>query len=463
MKQFFASIALLCYFSLFTACGGDSGENETTSIALLSSSVTLPSTPVILTKKLDEIPINKDKTLSLSVAFGSGIFHVPEDPVNIFYTTTDRGPIVPCADSKKILGKKKLCKHNGNVDKEGKVFLLPNYSPTIYKIRLNHDNATNITNVAILDTIPLTNGEQGISGLINPLKSAKKEKAYNLKGKRLSNDPSGLDIEAITRLNNGDFWLADEYASGLVHVNAAGKILSREVPQSIGDDIDKATYPVLESLPKIIRMRSVNRGIEALGVSPDQGLLYFMMQSPLANPNKKAFKESRNVRIFSGVLSSNGRFGGVNGEFVYTLDEPNDFVFNEMLPEQNKIFISDMAVLDNGILLVVERTRKVTKIYKVLIDSASNILAGTFDDKDTSPSLEQIADLDSVGVIPVRKQLIYSSLTSIANLDPLVEFGKIEGITVLDKTHLLLINDNDYGVSDDVTRLQVIELEQDLL
>ena len=429
---------------MLTACGGGATSSE-------SAISSLPSAAVPITQNLRQIAVDQNITLALTVALGSGAFHAKSDPVNVFYSITDRGPIVPCSESKQVLGKNNLCKNNGVTDNEGKIFLIPDYTPSIYKIRLNKNS------VDILQAIPLTDGNQGVSGLTNPLRSAKKEKAYNLEGERLVDNPSGLDTEAMVRLNNGDFWLADEYAPGLVHVSATGRVISREVPQSIGDDLSAATYPVFESLPKIIRSRSVNRGIEALAVSDDQTQLFFMLQSPLANPTRDAFRNSRNVRVFSATLNADGSLGNVDGEYVYKLDKPKKFIFEGNTPEQNKIFISDMTYLPDGSLLIIERTNSITKIYKAVINDASNILAGSFDDKNTSPSLEETTNLSAVAITPVNKQLVYRSDESTDDT-----LGKVEGITVLDKNHLLLIKDNDYGVSGDITRVQVLTLTEDL-
>ena len=441
---------------VLTACGGGSGQKTGN-----DPRISLPREPLTLFQNLAKLDLGNSTILELDIAFGSGAFHLASDPVNVFYTITDRGPIVPCKDSKKVFGKKNLCKNNGITDNDGKIFLLRDYAPRINKIRLNHHKSSGRTDAEVLQTILLRdNNGHPIKGIANPLKSAKTEKLFTTKGKRIPFDPSGLDTEALIRLSNGSFWLSDEYAPSLVHVALDGKIINRVVPQGIDDDLENARYPVSAGLQKILRSRPVNRGIEALAVSPDETTLFFMLQSPLANPDRNTFKKSRVIRLFSYALNSDGSLGNAIGEYVYSLDKPEDFTADSQnLPNQNNIFVTDMSALNSRELLVLERTNARTKIYKIGLSMASNILASKFDKKSTSPSLEQIVDLDSLAIIPISKSLVFDSSTP--RINPLS--GKIEGMAVLDKTHILLINDNDFGVTGDSTLVNIIEIPKNTL
>jgi hypothetical protein len=59
------------------------------------------------------------------------------------------------------------------------------------------------------------------SGITNLLSNT--EVAYDTAGNPLPFDPEGLDTEALVRLNDGTFWLGEEYAPSLVHVAAVCK------------------------------------------------------------------------------------------------------------------------------------------------------------------------------------------------------------------------------------------------
>ena len=414
----------------------------------------LPTTPVVIKKPLTNIPVTNG-TLPLDVSFGSGAFHANTDPVNVFYTVTDRGPVIPCNDSEAFFGKKKLCKDNN-----GKVFLIPDYTPTIYKISLNKNNTTQVTTATIMETTPISDSNGNtITGITNPLKSASTEKAYTQEGSRIPFDASGIDPEAIIRLSNGTFWVADEYAPSLLHIASNGNIISRIVPASLDDDLVDATYPIQVGIPKILRERALNRGIEALAVSRNETQLFLMLQSPLANPKNATFERSQNVRIIRFLLDADGNLGNATGEFVYTLDKASAFLFQGGEPAQSAIVVSDMSALNNDELLILERTKDVTKIYKIILTAATNILETPLDDTKTDPTLEETRQLNDLGVTPVTKELIYSSLTDTGSTPV---SGKIEGMALLDDTHILLINDNDFGINNQTTQIQIVTTPEKL-
>ncbi|WP_327044931.1 esterase-like activity of phytase family protein [Microbispora sp. NBC_01189] len=123
--------------------------------------------------------------------------------------------------------------------------------------------------------------------------------------------PSGLDVEDLVRTRDGDFWLVDEYGPSLVRVSGNGRVLERHVPAGLG--LTGADYPVKETLPAILASRQQNRGFEGLAISSDQRTLYLAVQSPLANPDKKAAKKSRTGRILTFDL----RRRKVTGEYPY--------------------------------------------------------------------------------------------------------------------------------------------------
>ena len=52
------------------------------------------------------------------------------------------------------------------------------------------------------------------------------------------------------------------------------------------------------SLPAILTRRPINRGIEAVALSPDERWLYFIMQNPLAHPDTAAYRQAKNTRLF---------------------------------------------------------------------------------------------------------------------------------------------------------------------
>ena len=136
------------------------------------------------------------------------------------------------------------------------------------------------------EVITLTGSDgAAINGLPNPFTSAYVETPYDNQGNVLPRSADGIDPEALVRLNNGNFWVADEYGPSLLLVSSTGEILERQVPAGLVGQLAAANYPVSGNIiPAIFERRAIDRGIEALALSPDNKYLYFFMQGPLDNP-----------------------------------------------------------------------------------------------------------------------------------------------------------------------------------
>ncbi len=391
----------------------------------------------ILIRPLDTVNfsdgINYDTTLKFTTGIGSSAFHYPGDDRNTVYTMSDRGANIKCADDVDIIG--------ADICADGKIFPIANYSPSIFKLQRQGRHGWKITQVIRLKD---ETGKQ-ISGLPNPLTSMTTETAYDKQGNTIGFDANGLDTEALLRLSDGTFWVGEEYAPSLVHVSAGGEVLERLVPVGIADELNGANYPVVGVLPAILSKRKLNRGIESIAVSPDERYIYFIMQSPLANPDKKAYKKSRNVRLFKMDRQNEE----IIGEYVYVIDTPETFLADST-SKQSKVKVSEMVAYGNDKLIVLERINKTTKLYRINLDGATNILNSEWDDTVTSPSLEQVPDLASIAITPIKKEI---ALDSAIDLPPGALPDKVEGVAILDKRELFLINDNDFGIKGADTRL----------
>jgi len=399
---------------------------------------------------LGKVGFLNGKKLSFDVGIGSGAYHYADDPDNVLYTVTDRGPNIKCSDTKAVIGVPNTSMCDG--DKAGKVFPIPNFSPTIYKIALNAKHT-----FTVMETVNLKNTVgQPISGLSNPLVTSNTEKAFDHNGKQISFDPSGLDVEAVLKLSDGTFWVSEEYGPSLVHATADGRIIERWVPRGLEDDLAGAGYPVAGKLPGILKWRKLNRGIESIAVSPDEKSLYFAMQSPLANPNKKAYKTSNAVRLFKMDIAS----AKVVGEFIYPLDNPTTFAADNKTKKrkQNHVKVSEMTAIGNDRLLVLERISKTTKFYVVDLKSGGNISGTKWDAEVVSPSLEQLGvqGMAKKGVVGLTKTLVMN--TDEKSGMP----KKIEGIGLVDANTLMLINDNDFGINGGKTTVVVTHLSKSL-
>ncbi len=425
----------------------------------------------------------QSQPFQMYVGYGSEAFHDPKDPPNVLFTASDRGPNIDCEDA----GDYPISNPDFCGKLKGKIFPDPGFDPSIYQFQLQQSGGQNVA--VLLKTIPLVdkNG-QPISGLSNDLPDRPKdltkvgpkdksdsntENAYNVDLQPLPFNQNGLDPEGMTRLHDGSFWFGEEYAPSLVHVSATGQVLERVVPadsgvvnpitgesMSVCDALKNGTahtkaanYPINCALPAILDLRKLNRGIENIAVSPDGKTLYFALQSPLANPSKDAYKASRNVRMFTASLNSDGSFGKVTGEYVYVLDTPDTFA-PDVSSKQNDVKLSEMSVSPAGKLIQLERISKDTKLYEVNWSQATNILGSKWDDRATQPSLEQQTDLAAAGITPVTKSLAYNTGTeNSAATSP----GKVEGLAFLDASHFVLTSDNDFGLVSDPSYFYVVD------
>ncbi|MFJ6698085.1 esterase-like activity of phytase family protein [Streptomyces sp. NPDC091272] len=327
-----------------------------------------------------------------------------------YWTVTDRGP-------------------NGQIEvgeEKRRTFPVPGFNPAIVKIR------TVGGRVQVIGSVPLTNSAGApVTGL--PNQRARDEAPYDYRAAEpLPYNPDGLDTEGLVRAKDGSFWLADEYGPSLVHVSARGRVLARHVPKGLR--LTGANYPVVESLPAVLLKRKVNRGFEGLALLPG-GDLVIGLQSPLLNPGKEAGEESRTTRL----VRFSPRRNKVTAEYAYRFD-----AVGTVEPGQTKtseLKLSALVALGGDRLLVQERTDKAARLHEVRLRPGNDILDSRWESA-TSPSLEQLADPAAAGVPVLPKRLVVD-----LNKVPGVP-GKIEGVAVDGPSTLVLLNDNDFGMTD---------------
>lgn len=120
--------------------------------------------------------------------------------------------------------------------------------------------------------------------------------------------------------------------------------------------------------------------------------------------------------------------------------------FGDTNPAEMKV--SALAMIDDYLMLVLERTDKVAKLYRVDLSTGTNILNSKWDNAATTPTLEALDDdgLATNQVKPLAKELILT-------MDSAKGWpGKIEGLTLVDMKTIAIANDNDFGIGDfDIT------------
>lgn len=383
---------------------------------------------------LDNVALDHQHVIHISNGIGSGAYHVPGEPENWIYTITDRGPNIKCKDAPELLGQA--------VCDSGKIFPLSQFAPAIYHLEVGAETTR------ILSRTTLKRADHR---LMNGLSLPDTEPAYDVTGAPLPGSPDGVDSEALVMTQAGDFYVSDEYGPSILHLAHDGTVLERWYPAGIATQPLQSDYPIKTPLPAIIRHRHLNRGIEALALSPDENYLYFMLQSPLDNPDKQAFKHARNVRLFK----LQRRTGEVISEYVYRIDKSETFAKDNTdphhLPAQRDVKISEMAANGKDQLIILERMTKTTKFYQVDLRHATPV-AAKWDKQATTPSLEQTHSVPTLS-----KTLLLNSI----QLNDMPE--KIEGMAYVSRQLWYLITDNDFGNTGAPTHLIKINFAKDEL
>ncbi|MGL5113983.1 MAG: esterase-like activity of phytase family protein [Beijerinckiaceae bacterium] len=382
------------------------------------------------------------KVVNYTTGIGSGAFRHPSDPANVIWTVGDRGPNMTCPEAEKLIGPEvgPACKAVRN----GRVYPTPDYVPSIYKVELDVAGKS----FKLLETITLkTKSGKPISGLLNPQTKATKDTGIDLAGKTLPDNADNFDLEAIVKLTNGTFWVADEMGPSIAELSADGRILRRLVPADAVADYKASEAEIIGTFPAILSKRQGNRGFESIAISPDEKFLYAIMQNPLANPNVRAYQEARNSRLFKIDITTLK----IVGQYVYQLDDPMSFGADPS-DKQNDPRISELSALGTDRLLVLERTEQTTKLHEIVLAGATDIKDTGWDAAATSPSLEQLNALANVNVVPVKKTLRFDTFRDMKNAPE-----KIEGVAFLGDGSMVLINDNDFGIRGDKTQILVVK------
>lgn len=383
--------------------------------------------------------------------FGSDAAAHPTNP-NQFYALTDRGPN---SDFKGSLG-------------EGKQFLVPDYSPKIGLFEVEADGQIRkIKEIVLKDR----NG-QPVSGLPNPKAlGGTNEIPYDISGNPITIDPSkpydpesnpvktdlnGLDPEGLAALEDGSFWISDEYGPHLVHYDAQGIEIERINPftQDSRNNMVIEGRPLL--LPAEFAKRRTNRGMESLTITPDQSTLVGVMESSMDNPDKSGRLSTLTRMVMINLKN------GVIKQYLCRLDAKEHVNSAIAALSEHEFYVAEH---DRQFPLQQSTAKKL--IYKFDISHATDInnlqaLSDSSNDEyiryDSElglliegKTLEQwiaqdechwdtLAELD---IHPVQKTLAVDILQAID-----YPHDKLEGIWLRQDGSIGLLNDDDFAMND---------------
>ena len=383
--------------------------------------------------------------------FGSDAAAHPTNP-NQFYALTDRGPN---SDFKGSLG-------------EGKQFLVPDYSPKIGLFEVKADGQIRkIKEIVLKDR----NG-QPVSGLPNPKAlGGTNEIPYDISGNPMTIDPSkpydpetnpvktdlnGLDPEGLAALEDGSFWISDEYGPHLVHYDAQGIEIERINPftQDSRNNVIIEGRPLL--LPAEFAKRRTNRGMESLTITPDQSTLVGVMESSMDNPDNSGRLSTLTRMVMINLKN------GVIKQYLCRLDAKEHVNSAIAALSEHEFYVAEH---DRQFPLQQSTAKKL--IYKFDISQATDInnlqaLSDNSNDERircdselglliNGQTLEQwIAQdechwdtLAELGIHPVQKTLAVDILQAID-----YPHDKLEGIWLRQDGSIGLLNDDDFAMND---------------
>ncbi|WP_347339489.1 esterase-like activity of phytase family protein [Planktothrix sp. FACHB-1355] len=335
-----------------------------------------------------------------------------------FITHTDRGPNTDPIDINGV---------------SSRPFPLPNFQPSWIRFEVNSMTGS----IANFQRIGLTNKDgkpltglsnlQGTSGLANS-----DEVPVDVFGKTVNRDPFGVDLEGITRADDGTYWMVEEYRPSILHFDSNGKLIERYVPQGANAS---GVVTGVEALPSVYGQRRNNRGFE--GVAYQNGKVYAFIQSGIDNPDVANDSNSRNS-LNLRILEFDPNTKTTTAEYLYRI---------ESLSSDK---IGDAVSLGNGKFLVVERDDKsgagaFKKVYQIDLNGATNLSKADLTKLPASKTIETatLDELTAAGIKPVSK-LLYVDLIA-AGYDPGGD-AKVEGLTLIDNNTIAVINDNDFGI-----------------
>lgn len=366
-------------------------------------------------KKVSKIKVSSTSCLDNSVVIGvyenqelfeggfSGLVYIPGTDLE-FYTVTDRGPNTHISESE-----------NGDVSM---LFPVRDYVQKIIRLKFQNNTFKIISVNKIFDNRgePVTGiAPEGLnSDVVEHAVFGNDEQKPNWK--RWSFDFEGISID-----EKGDFWLVDEYRPSLVHVDGETfniiNVFAPEITTIGGEQVLDINFS--KRLP--------NRGFEGVTVSPS-GKIWAMLQSPI--PSTKDAVPNRLVRIlkFDSITKKSKIYGY---EMSAGLIDPK---------------IGDITAINDHELLIIEHgkyeNQKVASVYHLDMQHASDVLTKFIGQNKSFEDLLNNAKAQYYGLILAQKALVLDLIEAGFNTD----FGKPEGLTIIDASTIAVVNDNDFGI-----------------
>lgn len=347
-----------------------------------------------------------------------------------FLYVTDRGPnFDPGAALAASLPAERVAKT--------KVFPLPEFSPRFGVIEWDRSKAT----AQVFSSQALKFGDRECSGRPPVLDGQEGEQGWDPSGKVLSNDANGIDPEAIARLDDEFVYISEEYRPSIL-----------KVKQSNGNVVEWLTPG--KGLPDVFAKRRLNRGFEAMTVTPG-GALVALLQSTIELGGERKGKPGTQTKD-AFFIRGFKKHGATVRQFAYPLDD--------RFQSRSEAKIGDMVALDEERFIVIIQGKLAgggTAAFLQLLD-----LRQSCDPSDT-----RLLDGRELEFASTREEFgVRCRPAAVRDLVNLADVGwkhqKTEGIALVDESSVAVVNDNDFGVGDDgpdaLTQLLYLEFDRKL-
>jgi hypothetical protein len=235
------------------------------------------------------------------------------------------------------------------------------------------------------------------------------------------NDPeriltgSDADPESLVVMPDGTFWVGDEFGPWLLHFSEDGELLSP--PVELPEIVFAPEHPLV--LSHLLRPRlPSSRGFEAMDVAGDDRTLVTILEGVVAGDAPKSLRLQRYDTVAGKWLP---------GTLIYTLD-----------PDTTSV--TEISLIEGNRFVVVERddkegdAAKAKRVYAIDLDKAlaDKSAAGKPLDKKLVIDLLQIGNARGIAeALPPGTPFRFPYLTT-------------ESIQVLDRTHVVIVNDNNF-------------------
>jgi hypothetical protein len=226
-----------------------------------------------------------------------------------------------------------------------------------------------------------------------------------------------FDIESIQQVEDGSFWIGDEFGPFLLHVAADGKVLDSPIPLP---NVSSPQNPYLEDPAEANLPRS--RGFEGMALNEDGDKLYPMLEGALTSDSDQTRRIINEFDLRSKTYTGN--------LYYYRM-------------ENSTHAIGDFIAINEHEFLVIERDgiqgdlNGFKKIFKI---DLSSLDSDSFVEKEEVVNLLDISDPDRIS--------LPADPGDIGLGDPFAfPFVTIEDVVIIDSSTLGVLNDNNYPFS----------------